>query len=123
MTATAAEFVAPWLEDAELDAGMIIKLAAAAEDAAAQLTHTDIAVIDLQPGNGHRYVTVLTHCAQPWMSGTLCVALPDWNKSLLLMADGQHFPGYVDEKLSLGLQHSTVIAVFTTLLGDLLRAP
>ena len=127
MTASTAEVVAPWLEDAELDGGMIIKLAAAAETAAEELharRRSNGAVpIALEPGNGHRYVIVLAQLTEPWLPGDLLVALPDFHKSALFAATGFHVPGYVEDKLGLGRQHSTVLAVFLTLLGDLLARP
>lgn len=124
MTATTAESIAPWLEDADLDGGLIIKLAASAERAARDLTAEGGTIaIGVEPGNGHRYLFVLTHLAEPWLPGDLCVALPDFHKSALVSSTGFHVPGYIDEKLNLGRQHSTVVAAFLTLLGDLLARP
>lgn len=124
MTATTAESIAPWLEDADLDGGLILKLAASAERAAADLTAEGGTIaIGVEPGNGHRYLFVLAHLAEEWLPGDLLVALPDFHVSALMSSTGFHVPGYINEKMRLGQQHSTVVAAFLTLLGDLLRRP
>lgn len=128
MTSTAAETVAPWLEDAGLKADSVLKIAAAAETAAPQLLaarrSAGTVVVDLAPGNGHRYVMLCALQTDPSLFGDLLVALPDFNVCHLFASQGAyHVPGYVDEKLRLGVQHATVVAVFLTLLSEHLARP
>lgn len=98
-----------------------------------------IAAVDLQPGNGTRYIVVLTaldrlsrpagHDDSGWYAavdapvafgGDLLVSLPEFHRSTIVSTGSLHFPDYVDEKMSLGHPHSAVVAVFLTLFDDAL---
>lgn len=122
------EWVDPWVDDTT---EATARIHAAAESAFLTLdANTDgprtdgprTATVDLSPGNGHRYLMVVTALGKPAdpFPGDLLVSLPEFNRCALLDGAGFHVPGYLDDKLGIGPDHAAVIAAFTTMLSELL---
>lgn len=134
--ASAHEWVAPYFTDPALALSTITRQI---DNAAADYTDRGIAAVDLQPGNGTRYVMVFTALdrlsrergrdesgwydavdAPTAFGGDLLVSMPDFHRATILSSGGIHMPYYIDEKMSLGAPHSAVVAAFLTLFDDAL---